>query len=134
MTENTNIEEKETTRWLTPEEVSALKKSDYYREDLGRHIGQRIVMDVPYYQFGPCNEKKDMACFRSAQVIKIGKDKLDDSSKIDIEHLWVYVNKGTDVDPRKPLRVIGFVYEYPHKCGNNMIRNVGVRVAQILQY
>lgn len=47
-------------KWYTPDELQELPKSDFYREELAQYLGQRITMNVPYYEFKPFKEDKDM--------------------------------------------------------------------------
>ena len=47
-------------KWYTPEELQNLPKSDFYREELAEYIGQKIVMNVPYYEFKPFKVARSM--------------------------------------------------------------------------
>ncbi len=120
---------------LTPEEVKQFRKSDFYRESLEQYVGDTVVIDVPYYEFKPYKEDKDKACLRDAKVIKIGGQNLDGETLIEIEHIWVAVGKTSTakIDSRKPLRVTGTLYEYPKRCGNCVVRNIGLHVRHIAQ-
>ncbi len=121
--------------WLTPEEVKQFRKSDFYRENLEQYVGDTVVVDVPYYEFKPYKSSEDKACLRNAKVIKIGDKNLDGEALIEIEHIWVAVGKvsSAKIDSRKPLRVIGTLYEYPKRCGNCVVRNIGLNVRHIAQ-
>ncbi len=120
-------------KWFTEQEMLEIPKSDFYREELAQHLGKKIVMDVPYYEFKPYKEDKDKACLRHGKVISIGDDPLSVDTILTIEHIWVAIKKCVKIDSRKPIRVIGIPYEYPHKCGNKIIKNVGLRVCFVTQ-
>ena len=120
-------------RWYTKEEMASIRKSDFYRENLAQHLGETIVMDVPYYEFKPFKEDKNKACLRQAEVIQIGEDILSDDVILKIEHIWVAIKKCVKIDSHKPIRVFGIPYEYAHKCGNQIIKNVGLNVRYVTQ-
>ena len=120
-------------KWFTPDELQELPKSDFYREELAQYLGQRITMNVPYYEFKPFKEDKDKVCLRQGKVIGIGDDPLSADPIMTIEHIWVAIKKCVRIDSRKPIRVIGIPYEYPRKCGNKVVRNVGLNVRFVTQ-
>ena len=107
------------------------EKNDFYRDNLAQHLGEIVVMDVPYYQFEPYKEDKDRACFRRAKVVKVGDQMLEPF--LGIEHIWCAIKKGFKIDSRKPLRVVGIPYEYSHQCGRTVVKNVGLRVLTLTQ-
>lgn len=120
-------------KWYSQEEVREFPKSDFYREELAQYLGQQIVMNVPYYEFKPFKEDKNRACLRQGKVIGIGDDPLSADPIMTIEHIWVAIKKCVKIDSRKPIRVIGISYEYPRKCGNKIVRNVGLKVSFVTQ-
>ena len=122
---------KNAKHWYTEEEMKNMKKSDFYRENLAQHLGEVVVMDVPFYMFQPYKENLNRACFWQAKVVKVGDQILDPF--MGIEHIWCAIKKGIKIDPRKPLRVVGIPYEYPHKCGRTVVKNVGLRVLTVTQ-
>ena len=132
---NENIENKKenTKKYLTPEEVKQFQKSEFYRDELERYVGETVVVDVPYDEFKPFKEDKDKACFRSAKVVQIGDENLSGSAIIQIEHIWVIVKKTVKIDSRKPLRAIGTLYEYPKQQGDKTVRNVGLNIRYVTQ-
>ena len=120
-------------KWYSQEELRKLPKSDYYREDLSRYLGQKITMDVPYYEFKPYKEDKNKACLRQGKVVGVGDDMPSANPIMTIDHVWVAIKKCVKIDSRKPIRVIGIPYEYPRKCGSKIVRNVGLNVKFITQ-
>ena len=120
-------------RWYSKEEMASIRKSDFYRENLAQYLGETIVMDVPYYEFKPFKEDKNKACLRQAEVIQIGDDILTDDVILKIEHIWVAIKKCVKIDSHKPIRVFGISYEYAHKCGNQIVKNVGLNVRYVTQ-
>ena len=120
-------------KWYTKEEMQKIQKSDYYREDLAKHLGKKITMDVPYYEFKPFKEDKNKACLRQCKVIGIGDNPLSVSPIMTVEHIWVAIKKSVKIDARKPIRVVGVPYEYPHQCGNKILKNVGLNVFFVTQ-
>ena len=121
-------------KWYSKEEMQEIPKSDFYREELAQFLGKKIVMDVPFYEFKPYKEDKDRVCLRQGKVIGIGDDPfLSVDSILTIEHIWVAIRKCVKIDSHKPIRVIGIPYEYPHKCGNKIIKNIGLNVRFVTQ-
>ena len=127
------MEVEKVKKWYTDEELQNIQKSDFYREDLSLHLGKQITMDVPYYEFKYFKENKNKACLRQAKVIQIGDDSLSVDQIFTIEHIWVAIKKCVKIDSRKPIRVIGIPYEYAHKCGKQIVKNVGLSICHVTQ-
>ena len=120
--------------WYTQEEMKQIRKSDFYREDLAQYLGQEILLDCPFYEFKPYKEDKNRACLRHAEIIGVGDDKLPDGDPVlKIEHIWVAIKKTVKIDSRKPIRIVGIPYEYAHKCGTKLVKNVGLNVRYVTQ-
>ena len=129
MEQQSSVEKK----WYTQAELQNFPKSDFYREELAQYLGQKIVLNVPYYEFKPFKEDKDKVCLRQGKVIGIGDNPLSENPIMTIEHIWVAIKKCVKIDSRKPIRVIGIPYEYPRKCGSKIVRNVGLNVRFVTQ-
>ena len=127
------MENETVKKWYTEEDMKKIQKSDFYREDLSLHLGKKITMDVPFYEFKHFKDDKDKVCLRQGKVIKSGDVSLAADQIFTIEHIWVAMKKSVKIDSRKPIRVIGFPYEYAHGCGNQIVKNVGLSVCYVTQ-
>ena len=120
-------------KFYTVEEMKKIRKSDFYREDLARYIGQNVVMEVSFYSFTPYCKGINKACLKGAQVVNINKTDLDRNDFVNVDHIWVLISKNVKIDPYKPIRIEGVPYEYAHKCGKRVFRNVGLDVCRVTQ-
>lgn len=66
---------------------------------------------------------------RNSRIRHINRSALKNMKIPDIEHLWVLLNPGVVIDPARPLKLTGVLYEYAHKN----VRNIGMRVVGVNQ-
>ena len=120
-------------RKYTETEMKDIQKSRYYREEMAPFLGKEITLDFPWYKFKLFTEDKNRACLRSGKIIKVGEELLTANTVPEIEHIWAAISKSVQIDPHFPIRVTGIPYEYAHKCGKTIVRNIGLNVRHVTQ-
>ena len=128
-----NKEKRSTAKRVSEKDLEKIQKSWYYRDYLAPYLGNCITIDVPSYEVKPYMKNWNLFCFRQAKVVKVGEMPLDEDALIGIEHIWVSVDKNVKVNENKPIRAVGTPYEYAHRCGKRMVKNIGLNVRYLTQ-
>ena len=109
-------------------------KSGYYREPLAVFLGYTLTVEAPSYEIHEDNAVYTQICLQNVAVMESDKSfSLMPGMRI-FDHMWMRIRKEMKiVDPRKPLRITGFVNEYEHPVKGILIRNIGITPIYVSQ-
>lgn len=115
------------------ENTKNVKKSTWYREDLSHHIGKMITLECSFYTMKPFNNNMVRVCLLDPLIVGSEAKTIEQHGLPTVDHMWVLISRSIKIDPFKPLRIHGIPYEYAHKCGEKLIKNVSIRVTKLSQ-